>query len=171
MAMNSESSTANDEKTKGNKIFSALIVDDDRVLRRIHKKILTGQGVVEIQEAGDGQEAVELHRAGASFDLILMDLHMPIMDGCQATKELRDMGINCTILGVSTCYEEEHKKFMESGIDDCISKPLSLNKLASWLPAKDNSEAEDTINSSYNNDTDETDDPNSSSCSSSNINI
>ncbi|EEF40429.1 sensory transduction histidine kinase bacterial, putative [Ricinus communis] len=151
MTMSSESSTANDEKKNSNsKPLSVLLVDDNIVLRTIHKAMLTRQGM-EVHLAVNGQEAVEFHRAGASFDLILMDLDMPIMDGCQATKELRDMGINCAIIGVAACSDSERKTFMESGLDDCISVPFSLEKIACYilLLTDDNIEVGDNINNYY----------------------
>ena len=60
--------------------ISTLIVDDDPLTRRIHKVLLTKVGL-ETQAVENGKEAVDLYRSGASFDLILMDLEMPIMDG------------------------------------------------------------------------------------------
>lgn len=60
--------------------FSVLVVDDDLVIQRIHKVFLNRFGF-ETQVVGNGKEAVDLYRSGASFHLVLMDMEMPIMDG------------------------------------------------------------------------------------------
>lgn len=62
--------------------LKALIVDDDDTARSIHKLFLRKFGV-EIQEAKKGEEAILAHHSGACFDLILMDLYMPVMNGRQ----------------------------------------------------------------------------------------
>jgi CheY-like chemotaxis protein len=60
--------------------FSVLVVDDDATVRKIHSKFV-GKFPVDVQEAVNGKEAVDLYRSGAFFDLVLMDLEMPIMNG------------------------------------------------------------------------------------------
>jgi CheY-like chemotaxis protein len=60
--------------------FSVLVVDDDATIRKIHSKFL-GKFPVDVQVAVNGKEAVDLYRSGAFFDLVLMDLEMPIMNG------------------------------------------------------------------------------------------
>ncbi|XP_050220666.1 two-component response regulator 24-like [Mercurialis annua] len=127
------SNVADDKKISKNKPFSVLIVDDDVVSRTIHKMLLE-MLEMEVYVAVTGEEAVEFHVVGASFDLILMDFHLPIMNGYQATRELRDMGIYRAIVGVTSCTEAERRLFMESGLDDCIFKPLTIDKIASYLP-------------------------------------
>ena len=63
-----------------------------------------------------------------------MDKDMPIMNGVEATKELRAMGIRSTIVGVSShSMEEEIVKFMEAGLDEYQEKPLNKVKLSSIL--------------------------------------
>ena len=62
--------------------FSVLIVDDDPIIRKIHR-VLLSKFTTEIQVAENGKEAVELYRSGALFDLVLMDKDMPIMNGLE----------------------------------------------------------------------------------------
>ena len=62
------------------KRLCVLIVDDDPVIQRIHCVLLSRFGL-ETQVVGNGKEAVDLYRSGASFHLVLMDMEMPIMDG------------------------------------------------------------------------------------------
>ncbi|KAI9398354.1 hypothetical protein POPTR_003G172750v4 [Populus trichocarpa] len=77
---------------------------------------------MEFQEAKNGKEAVYLHLAGASFDLIIMDNQMPIMTGIQATQLLRKMGVKSPIIGVTS--ESDHQAFIDAGADECLKMPL-----------------------------------------------
>ncbi|RVW60567.1 Two-component response regulator ARR22 [Vitis vinifera] len=113
--------------------ISTLIVDDDPLTRRIHKVLLTKVGL-ETQAVENGKEAVDLYRSGASFDLILMDLEMPIMDRPKATKELRAMGVQSMIVGVTARdLEVEKQMFMASGLDDCYVKPLTTDTVTALV--------------------------------------
>ncbi|KAL1350123.1 hypothetical protein HN51_014273 [Arachis hypogaea] len=111
----------------------ALVVDDNMINRKIHQKMLNGLGV-ECMGVANGKEAVDVHCYGQSFDLILMDKDMPIMNGIEATKKLRSMGICSMIVGVSSrSMEVEIREFMEAGLNDYHEKPLTTAKLASII--------------------------------------
>ncbi|CAI0423060.1 unnamed protein product [Linum tenue] len=105
----------------------------------MHKMMLTRLDI-EVEVAANGKAAVDLHLAGASFHLILMDLQMPLIDGSQATKELRGMGVASPIVGVTAACDggPEKTAFLASGLTDCVSKPLTINKIATYLPAPKN---------------------------------
>ncbi|KAK4734264.1 hypothetical protein R3W88_008525 [Solanum pinnatisectum] len=80
---------------------------------------------VETHEAKNGQEVILAHHSGACFDLILMDLYMPVMNGRQTTEELRDMHVCSLIVGMTSQEKEEGKKsFMDAGLDYYYQKPL-----------------------------------------------
>ncbi|XP_014494988.1 two-component response regulator ARR22-like [Vigna radiata var. radiata] len=114
--------------------ITALVVDDNVLNRRIHEKLLESAGVRNHEGVENGKVAVDIHCHGRRFDLILMDMDMPIMNGIQATKELRSMGIGSMIVGVSSrSTETEIRKFMESGLNDYHEKPLNTAKLNSIL--------------------------------------
>lgn len=66
------------------KKISVLIVDDNLLIQKIHKLIMTRFGA-EVHIAGNGKEAVDLYVSGKSFDLIVMDLEMPVMDGFEVS--------------------------------------------------------------------------------------
>ncbi|AET03172.1 putative histidine kinase response regulator and transcription factor RR-A-type family [Medicago truncatula] len=117
--------------------LTALVVDDDAMTRRIHQMTLSNLGVNNTC-VKNGKEAVEIHQYGKKFDLILMDKDMPEMNGTEATKQLRLMGISSTIVGVSSHSMEEKEivvKFMEAGLDEYLEKPLDKAKLNSILHA------------------------------------
>lgn len=58
----------------------ALVVDDDNIIQKIHKALLTKLGL-KVKVVANGKKAIDLYRLGSSFDLIFMDMAMSIMDG------------------------------------------------------------------------------------------
>ncbi|KAF5934618.1 hypothetical protein HYC85_030789 [Camellia sinensis] len=115
------------------KRLCVLIVDDDLVIQRIHSVLLRRFGL-ETQVVGNGKEAVDLYRLGASFHLVPVDMEMPIMDGPKATRELRAMGVNCMIVGMTSRDQDSAKlAFMAVGLDDCHAKPLTVDTITSLL--------------------------------------
>ncbi|MED6109984.1 hypothetical protein PIB30_038698 [Stylosanthes scabra] len=113
--------------------LTALVVGDDRMLRIIHGKMLNSVGVKN-QVVQNGKEAIHLHLSAQTFDLILIDMDMPIMNGIQAIKELRSLGICSIIVGVSArCMESHIQEFMEARLDDYFEKPLNIAKLTSFI--------------------------------------
>ncbi|KAI3964073.1 hypothetical protein MKW92_035871 [Papaver armeniacum] len=107
----------------------ALVVDDDRLTRMVHCSHLKALGF-QTQEAEDGKDAVRLLKEGHKYEIILMDYEMTSMHGPEATKEIRDMGIQTVILGVSSISDETLRaNFVGSGLTDLFTKPLARDKL------------------------------------------
>ena len=92
--------------------------------------------------ANDGKEAVE-KATSESFDVILMDINMPNMNGYEATKALREKGFTIPILALTaSVLRGEVNKCLEAGCDDYLPKPIDCNRLAAilakYLPVKVN---------------------------------
>jgi CheY-like chemotaxis protein len=62
--------------------ITALVVDDDTINQMIHRRLLDNQGIRN-QVVGNGKEAIDVHCSGKNFDLILMDMDMPVMNGIE----------------------------------------------------------------------------------------
>jgi CheY-like chemotaxis protein len=78
-------------------------------------------------------EAVDKAK-GQSFDLIFMDIHMPHMDGYEATRTLRNNGIKTPIVALTAnAMEGDEKKCLDAGCDDYLSKPVIYTKLVAML--------------------------------------
>lgn len=104
-----------------------LICDDEIGIRTVLKRYATFEGY-EVMEAGDGTEAVDLCREN-KFDIIIMDIMMPEMDGFSAVKEIRKTS-NVPVLMLSA-KGEEHDKVLgfELGVDDYVVKPFSSKEI------------------------------------------
>ncbi len=105
-----------------------LVVDDGDSNRRLVRLILEKAGC-QISEAVNGQEAVEKVLAG-DFDIVLMDMQMPIMDGYQATKKLREMNFDRPIVALTAnVLADDEKKCHEHGCTGFVAKPIDMDIL------------------------------------------
>ncbi len=112
-----------------------LIVDDQLENRMVLVKLLTPLGF-EVAEAQNGQEAVDLSQSWQPH-LILMDMRMPVMDGYEATRQikaLRTAGKPVIIALTASAFDEERNLILHTGCDDFVAKPfreaLLLSKIA-----------------------------------------
>jgi CheY-like chemotaxis protein/HPt (histidine-containing phosphotransfer) domain-containing protein len=118
-----------------------LLVDDNQVNLFVAQRILEKSGCTVIT-ATNGEEAIKKAQDKA-FDLILMDIQMPKMDGITATKAIKELlKANTPPIIAMTAYamKEDQEKFINSGMNDYISKPISadnlLIKIQEWLHKK-----------------------------------
>ncbi len=109
-----------------------LLVEDDPSTARLAKLFLT-QLRAEVEHAPDGAKAVELATAG-TFDVILMDIDMPEVDGLAATAKLRSQGYSGTIFAVTAMTEPgDSEKCIEAGCDGYYPKPYGRELLATII--------------------------------------
>ena len=108
-------------------MYKILIVDDEEMIRKIVAKYASFEGH-EITEASDGMQAVELCRNG-SFDVVIMDIMMPELDGFSACREIRKFS-DVPIIMLSARGEEYDKiNGFGLGVDDYVVKPFSPKEL------------------------------------------
>jgi len=107
-----------------------LVAENNEVDQSLITLLLHEAGMI-ADVVGDGYEAVERLKAGPVYDIILIDLQMPVMDGYAAAVRIRDeLQLNTPILAMTeTTPEEEQYNCIVAGIQDCISKPFDLNDL------------------------------------------
>jgi len=110
-----------------------LVVEDNPVNMMVIQGLLKKLGYLSITKALDGQEAVEKATA-ETYDLILMDCQMPRLDGYDATRRLRELGIATPIVAMTAhTLSGDREKCLEAGMDDYLTKPIALDKLATTL--------------------------------------
>ncbi|MCT7991003.1 response regulator [Laspinema olomoucense] len=105
--------------------YRILVADDEATNRQLLTTMLSGVGF-EVREAINGQEALEISR---SFEphLIWMDVRMPVLDGCEATQQIKATctGLPPTIIAVTaSVFEEEKGAILSAGYDDFLLKPI-----------------------------------------------
>lgn len=118
---------------------TVLVVEDNEINREITRGILESLGF-DVREAEDGIKAVKIIKTLglAAFDLILMDIQMPYMDGYETTRQIRSMypESRTPILALSAnAFEEDRRKSIEAGMNDHIAKPIRVDKITQILKA------------------------------------
>ena len=118
-----------------------LLAEDNPINQEVAGELLRAVGVV-VDLAGDGRQAVQL-ATQHHYDLVLMDMQMPVMDGLAATRALRAMPRHARtpILAMTAnAFGDDRRACLDAGMDDHIAKPvdpeLLYAVLARWLPAR-----------------------------------
>ena len=110
-----------------------LVVDDERVLVKGIKFNLESEGY-QVEAGYDGEQAVELARGGG-FDLIILDLMMPKIDGLQACMRIREFSIVPIIMLTARSEDADKIIGFECGADDYITKPFNILELKARVRA------------------------------------
>jgi PAS domain S-box-containing protein len=113
-----------------------LLVEDNKVNQLVAREILEGEGA-QVVVADNGLEAVErLSLRQESFDAVLMDVQMPVMDGYQATREIRE-GLGEKTLPIiamtANAFSGDRQRALDAGLNDHLSKPIDVEKLVETL--------------------------------------
>ncbi len=123
-----------------------LLVEDNIVNRELACELLADMGI-EVAEAANGQDGVR-RAINEQFDLILMDLQMPVMDGLTATREIRSHPHMLTVPIIAMtahAMNGDRERSLQAGLNDHLTKPIDPQKLADtlkhWLPVANDSAA------------------------------
>jgi len=119
--------------------LKVLIVEDNELNREIARDILESEGIV-VDEAEDGSVAVQmvLESKKRPYDVILMDIQMPYMDGYKATSEIRHFSNPALkdipiIAMTANAFEEDKKRAIDCGMNDHLTKPMNTTELVKAL--------------------------------------
>lgn len=111
---------------------TVLVVDDNPINRDVAVGLLTKLGL-KAMTASNGREALDM-TAAARFDLVLMDMQMPQMDGLEATRQLRGRGFTLPVVGLTAnAFQSDREACLDAGMDDHSAKPLTVAKLSEIL--------------------------------------
>ena len=126
-----------------------LIVEDNLMNQKVASVVVKHCGMT-ADLANNGKEAVEMLRAGARYDVVLMDVQMPVMDGLDATRAIRRMelsgeirGRNFIVATSANATAENHQEGFAAGMDEYITKPIYPSRLKELLMLPKVREAEE----------------------------
>ncbi|EOV1174181.1 ATP-binding protein [Vibrio fluvialis] len=106
-----------------------LVVEDTKTNQMVIQLLLNRMGY-NVTIANNGQHAIELIEKNKSFDLIFMDISMPIMDGIQATKILRSQRLTTPIIALTAhSMNSDHQNCLAAGMNDIVLKPIRSKEL------------------------------------------
>jgi signal transduction histidine kinase/ActR/RegA family two-component response regulator len=109
-----------------------LLAEDHRDLHMVLRRFLERAGAI-VESAFDGREALA-RAASASFDVILMDLRMPFMDGLQVARTLRRQGCETPLIALTADAATRRRgDALEAGFDECLSKPFTIDDLIACM--------------------------------------
>ena len=113
-------------------MYNILVCDDEKDIVSALRIYLTAEGY-RVYEAGNGREALE-YLAKEDIQLVLMDIMMPVMDGLEATREIRTMNRSdasavVIIAMTANAFAEDKSKALKAGMDEYLTKPLESEKL------------------------------------------
>ena len=121
-------STSKQELERPKLTGRVLVVDDAEANRRLLDVVLT-RGGADVTTARNGREAAELGGTG-QFDVILIDMQMPVLDGYAATRELRALGVQIPIIAVTAhAMRGERDKCLAAGCSSYLAKPIDQERL------------------------------------------
>ena len=120
---------------KGIPSLSILVVDDNEINRQLMSILLTRQGH-HVEVASNGLEALEAVKV-KKFDIVFMDLQMPVMDGIEASRRIREWeseGVHTFIVALTAGYfPEDGQKLFEAGMDNYLTKPFQVEHIQKLL--------------------------------------
>ncbi len=113
-----------------------LVVEDNEVNQQLMDHVLTKAGG-HVTIAGNGEEAVGYLRTGETYDLVIMDLQMPVMDGYAATRYIRqELQLSVPIVAMTaTALVDEQLRCLEVGMNDYMTKPFEFGELYKRISA------------------------------------
>jgi len=110
-----------------------LIVDDIEINIELIREILEGTNI-KILVANNGQQAINICKQFENIDIILMDIQMPIMNGYEATRQIKLLRPELPVIAQTAyAFAEDVSKCLAAGCDDYIAKPFDQSKLIELL--------------------------------------
>ena len=112
-----------------------LLAEDDEMSIKVGTRMLERQGcrVIAVEDGCKALHALEEY----TFDMIFMDIQMPVMNGLEATKRIRESNTTYASIPIvaltSYAMAVDKERFLEAGMDEYISKPISMDRIASVL--------------------------------------
>ena len=111
-------------------MFEVLIIDDTRSVHAFLRSVLATVTGLSLTSVGNGKEALELIKTGKSFNLVLLDWEMPVMDGPSTFAALKATGFDKPVIMMTTKNEPaDIERMLSAGISEYMMKPFTLDIL------------------------------------------
>lgn len=107
--------------------FRVLVVDDEEVMRSLFIDLLTDKGY-EVHAVGNGKEALE-RIAAEKFDVVFMDVHMPVLNGIDTLKQMKKANPMLNIVMMDSFPNHLVASAQQEGAITCIHKPFNINQV------------------------------------------
>lgn len=111
--------------------LNILIVDDEEIMRNLFTDILRDEGY-EVTAVSSGKEAEDMVKK-ESFDIALVDVHMPVMDGIMTLRSLKEICPNLPIVMTDSMPNYVVEEIKKEGAITCIHKPFNINEVRSII--------------------------------------
>ncbi|WP_377505108.1 ATP-binding protein [Octadecabacter sp. R77987] len=109
-----------------------LLAEDNAINSEVATALLESFGAT-VTTAANGELALQALEFGA-FDLVIMDQQMPVMDGIEATKALRERGFTLPVIGLTAnAFAQDRQRCLDAGMDEFVAKPVTRKKIAAIL--------------------------------------
>lgn len=132
-----------------------LLVDDNATNRKVASQILMKAGC-EVVMASSGQEAISVLQKDSNFDLVLMDIQMPEMDGMETTRRLKALQLDSLppiVAMTAYAMKEDRERFLAAGMDDYLAKPIRAQQIIAmvsrWVSEGHGSVEEALVNTDF----------------------
>ena len=117
-----------------------LLAEDNAINALLTRTLLEADGAI-VETVEDGSLAVHAVQSG-QYDLIFMDMRMPVMDGLESTRKIRALGKTMPIIALTAnAFDDDRNACFDSGMNDFMTKPVSAEELsemvATWVKNKD----------------------------------
>jgi len=116
----------------------SLVVEDNPINQKMIQHTLKNMGITS-DCANNGQEGLNMYMENSKYDVVFMDIQMPVMNGIEATKEImkyeksQDLSHTPIIAVTANALKGDREKFMEEGMDEYVSKPINLDRFIEAL--------------------------------------
>lgn len=117
--------------------IKVLVADDNQINQKVIQGLLS-QSKIQITLANNGQEALEILKKNSDFNIVLMDARMPVIDGFEATRRIRNNPNyeHILVIGISgDVGQDDIRKMKEAGMEEFLEKPIQIDKLYDLLYA------------------------------------
>jgi CheY-like chemotaxis protein len=113
---------------------SIVLIAEDEEISYLYLSNILRKETIDVIRASNGQEAVDICRSNREIDLVLMDINMPVMDGFEATSQIKTFRKELPVIAVTAyAFQNTEQKAIISGCNDYLPKPVQKDVLIATI--------------------------------------